>query len=80
MTTATTSGLYDGMVSTSWDASGLHYQAWIMRFIHAAEYSWNGKAPTLGEFIDKYFRNFYGPNAEGLRELADSPGRAPGAR
>jgi rhamnogalacturonyl hydrolase YesR len=69
LSAAASSGWYGGMVSTSWDASGLHYQAWIMRFIHAAEYSWNGKAPTHGEFIDKYFRNFYGPKAEGLREL-----------
>ncbi len=69
LTTAAVSGLFDGMVCTSWDDSGLHNQNWMMRFINAAEYSWNGKSPTLDEFGDKYFANYYGPKALEMREL-----------
>ena len=57
------------MVCTSWDDSGLHNQMWMMRFVHAAEYSWNGKAPTQGEFVDKYLANYYGTSARNVREL-----------
>ena len=69
LTIAANSGLFDGMVNTSWDDSGLHNQVWMMSFINSAEYSWSGKAPTLDEFIDKYFINYYGPRASDLREL-----------
>jgi hexosaminidase len=69
LTTAAPSGLFEGMVCTSWDDSGLHNQCWMMRFINAAEYSWSGKKPELEEFIDKYFANYYGPGARNLREL-----------
>jgi hexosaminidase len=69
LTTAAASGLFDGMVCTSWDDSGLHNQIWMMRFVNAAGYSWNGKAPALDEFVDKYYANFYGPEALDLREL-----------
>ena len=66
---AASSGLFDGMVSTSWDDSGLHNQVWMMHFINAAEYSWNGHAPELNEFIDRYFANYYGSDAVDLKEL-----------
>ncbi|HUU26435.1 MAG TPA: beta-N-acetylhexosaminidase [archaeon] len=69
LTTAAVSGLFEGMVNTSWDDSGLHNQVWMMSFINSAEFSWSGKAPELDEFIDKYFRNYYGPKAKNLREL-----------
>lgn len=69
LTTAALSGLFDGMVVTSWDDSGLHNQVWMMRFVHAAEYSWNGNGPALDEFIDSYFANYYGPQAAHMREL-----------
>jgi hexosaminidase len=69
LTVAATSGLFDGMVCTSWDDSGLHNQVWMMRFVNAAEFSWSGGAPTLDEFIDKYFVNYYGRQATDLKEL-----------
>jgi hypothetical protein len=40
-----------------------------MRFINAAEYAWSGKGPSLDEFIDKYFNNYYGPKARDIHEL-----------
>ena len=69
ITVAASSGLFDGMVCTSWDDSGLHNQNWMMRFINAGGYSWNGKAPALDEFVDKYFVNYYGSKALDMREL-----------
>jgi len=69
LTTAALSGLYEGMVCASWDDSGLHNQAWMMRFVNAAEYAWSGRGPTLEEFIDKYFENYYGPRVKDMREL-----------
>ena len=64
-----TSGLFEGMVNTSWDDSGLHNQIWMMSWVNSAEFSWSGKAPTLDEFIDKYFVSYYGPKARDMREL-----------
>ncbi len=69
LTTAAMSGLYDGMVVTSWDDSGLHNQVWMMRFLNAAEYSWSGGKPELDEFVDKFFVSYYGSRATDLREL-----------
>jgi len=63
------SGLYEGMVNTSWDDSGLHNQVWMMSWVNSAEWSWSGGAPTLDEFIDKFFVNYYGPRAQNVREL-----------
>jgi hexosaminidase len=68
LTEAALSGLCDGMVCTSWDDSGLHNQMWMMHFVHAAELSWNGRSPAA-EFPDRYFRNYYGPDAQDLPEL-----------
>ena len=66
---AALSGLFDGMVVTSWDDSGLHNQVWMMRFVHAAEVSWNGAGSTLDEFTDRYFANYYGPQSAELKDL-----------
>lgn len=69
LTEAALAGLCEGMVCTSWDDSGLHNQMWMMRFVHAAEFSWNGRSPAGGEFAARYFRNYYGPHAQDLPEL-----------
>ena len=69
LTAAALSGIYDGMVSTSWNCSGVHNQVWMLRFITGAEYSWSGHGPTLDEFTEKYFKNYYGPECVDLQEL-----------
>ena len=69
LTTAAVSGLFEGMVNTSWDDSGLHNQIWMMSWVNSAEFSWSGKAPALDEFIDKYFVSYYGPKVRDMREL-----------
>ncbi|MBW7995543.1 MAG: family 20 glycosylhydrolase [Candidatus Glassbacteria bacterium] len=69
LSVAASSGLYEGMVNTSWDDSGLHNQVWMMSWVNSAEYSWSGAAPSLDEFIDKYFVSYYGPGVRDMREL-----------
>ncbi len=69
LSVAAKSGLYEGMVNTSWDDSGLHFQMWMMSWINSAEFSWSGAVPSLDEFIDKYFVSYYGPEVRDMREL-----------
>jgi hexosaminidase len=66
---AAASGYYKGMVSTSWNCSGVHNQVWMLRYITAAEYSWSSANPALPEFEDKYFVNHYGPQSLDVKEL-----------
>ncbi|PID91262.1 MAG: hypothetical protein CSA96_09285 [Bacteroidetes bacterium] len=63
------SGYFTGMINTSWDDAGLHNQAWMLSFIHAAEWSWSGDHPGPEEFIEKYFLNYYGENSRNMKEL-----------
>lgn len=69
LTEASRSGMFRGMISTSWNCSGVHNQIWMLRYITAAEYSWNGNGPDLDEFVDSYFINYYGPEGKDIREL-----------
>ena len=66
---AALSGKFKGMISTSWNCSGVHNQIWMLRYIIAAEYSWSGANPSLEEFIDKFFVNYYGAQSRNVREL-----------
>jgi hexosaminidase len=66
---AAASGYYKGMISTSWNCSGVHNQIWMLRYITAAEYSWSSGNPDLPEFEDKYFVNYYGPTSLDVKEL-----------
>ncbi len=69
LTTIPPTGLFDGIITTSWDDSGLHNQVWMLRFALAAAFSWNGQAPTLDEFRDSFFKDYYGANATKMSEL-----------
>jgi len=69
MAPAALSGIFEGMISTSWNCSGVHNQGWMLRYITAAEYSWSGGNPGLDEFTDKFFVNYYGPQSRDVREL-----------
>ena len=66
---AAQSGLFDGMINTSWDDSGLHNQMWMLSFVTSAQYSWNGAAPELEEFEDSFFYNYYGDEVVAMKEL-----------
>ena len=69
LTTIPSTGLFNGIISTSWDDSGLHNQMWMLRFVEAAAFSWNGREPKLDEFQDTFFKNYYGANATNMSEL-----------
>ncbi|GAA5225068.1 beta-N-acetylhexosaminidase [Membranihabitans marinus] len=63
------SGLFDGMINTSWDDSGHHNQTWMLSFVTSAAFSWNGSKPDLEEFTTSFFQNYYGDNSTDLIEL-----------
>jgi len=69
LSSAARSGAFNGMISTSWDDSGLHNQAWMMHFINAAAYSWNGDNPSLDEFRESYYSSYYGQQQTNMNEL-----------
>lgn len=56
-------GVFDGMIRTSWDDSGLPMQAWTLQFVLSAAYSWNAGGPPPGDFVPSFFRNYYGDRA-----------------
>lgn len=63
-------GVFEGMICTSWDDSGLHNQTWMLRFVTAAEFSWNALSEqSLEEFTAKYFKNYYGNEVADMEEL-----------
>lgn len=63
------SQVFDGMINTSWDDSGLHNQMWMLSFINSAQYSWNGGAPSLDEFEGSFFASYYGDKVVDMQEL-----------
>lgn len=69
LSSAALSGTFDGMINTSWDDDGLHNQMWMMSFVNSAEYSWSGSKPTLPEFQEAYYKNYYGNSAINIDEL-----------
>lgn len=63
------SGLFDGMINTSWDDAGLHNQVWMLSFATSAEYAWSADNPGLEEFKEKFFLNYYGNAVKDVEEL-----------
>jgi hexosaminidase len=62
-------GVFDGVIRTSWDDSGLPMQAWMLCFATTAAYSWNAAAPALPEFTTTFYQNRYGNEAVGIDTL-----------
>jgi hexosaminidase len=69
LSSAAKSGSFHGMICTSWDDDDLHNQMWMMHFINAAACSWNGGNPSVKEFKESFFVNYYGRSASGMEEL-----------
>jgi hexosaminidase len=63
------SGLIAGSVTTSWDDSGLHIQAWMPRFVCAAEFSWNSQDLGVDVWVKRFFNEYFGPDVVDMREL-----------
>ncbi len=62
-------GVFDGVIRTSWDDSGLPMQAWMLSFATTAAYSWNASNPALPEFTATFFKNRYGQVEAGMDSL-----------
>ncbi len=69
LSNAAKSGKMDGMISTSWDDDDPHNQMWMMHFINAAAWSWNGSAPSLDRFRESFFENYYGNTSMNMEDL-----------
>lgn len=61
--------VFDGVIRTSWDDSGLPMQAWMLTFATTAAFSWNASMPSLPEFTTTFFKNRYGNDATEIDEL-----------
>jgi hexosaminidase len=61
--------VFDGVIRTSWDDSGLPMQAWMLSFATTAAFAWNAAAPGLPEFTETFFKNRYGPQSLKLDSL-----------
>jgi hypothetical protein len=66
---AAKTGCVLGSITTSWDDSGLHSQAWMPRWVCASEYAWNADGADVDLWIDRFFREYFGPDSRNLREL-----------
>jgi hypothetical protein len=62
------SGVYNGMICTSWDDDGLHNQMWMLHFINAANWSWNADGNSPEAFEDAFYRYYYAGGAD-MKEL-----------
>lgn len=69
LTSTLNKGVFDGVIRTSWDDSGLPMQAWMLSFVTTAAYSWNASAPSLEEFTSVFFLNRYGNSASDMDKL-----------
>lgn len=62
-------GVFDGVIRTSWDDSGLPMQAWMLSFATTAAFSWNAAAPGLPDFTKTFFKNRYGSQSAEVDSL-----------
>jgi hexosaminidase len=69
LSSAASTGLFDGMICTSWDDDDLHNQMWMLRFINAAACSWNGKGPSPDRLKESFYLGYYGQRASLMDEL-----------
>ncbi len=69
LTQAVRSGVYNGMISTSWDDDGLHNQMWMLHFVNAAACSWNGNTTGSEAVADGFFSTYYGPDALQMKDI-----------
>ncbi|MEP7258257.1 MAG: beta-N-acetylhexosaminidase, partial [Flavitalea sp.] len=62
-------GVFDGVIRTSWDDSGLPVQGWMLQFIACSAYSWNASSPGLSEFTSSFFKNYFGDQQKDIQRL-----------
>lgn len=61
--------VFDGVIRTNWDDSGLPMQAWMLCFATTAAYSWNVKGYNMEEFTTAFMRNRYGADQTDMTTL-----------
>ena len=64
-----TLGGFEGATACSWDDPGRHNEMWNIRHVCAAEYMWTAHAPSIDEFLAKFFVGYFGPEQANLAEL-----------
>jgi hypothetical protein len=69
LTSRMNKGIFDGMIKTSWDDSGLPIQGWMLSFVVCAAYSWNAAEPGLQEFTNTFYRNYFGKQSSEVDSL-----------
>jgi hypothetical protein len=69
LTSNLSKNVYDGVIKTSWDDSGVPTQGWMLSFVTTAAYSWNPQQPGLEEFEKNFYRNYFGNNEQSLDSL-----------
>ena len=62
-------GGFTGYVACTWDDPGRHNEMWNIRHVCAAEFGWTAHAPSVDEFLAKFFVNYFGPEQQDLLEL-----------
>lgn len=62
-------GVFEGVIRTSWDDSGLPMQAWTLCFATTAAYAWNVDGYTKEAFINAFMEQRYGNDAGSMTRL-----------
>jgi hexosaminidase len=62
-------GVFEGVIRTSWDDSGLPMQAWMLCFATTAAYSWNVDAYSKEDFVTAFMKNRYGKEQQQMDDL-----------
>ncbi len=61
--------VFDGVIRTNWDDSGLPMQAWMLCFATTAAYSWNVNGYPMQEFLTAFMRTRYGAGEKDMAVL-----------
>lgn len=61
--------VFDGVIRTNWDDSGLPMQAWTLCFATTAAYSWNVSGYSMEEFATAFMRQRYGAGEKDMITL-----------
>lgn len=61
--------VFDGVIRTNWDDSGLPMQAWALCFATTAAYAWNVNGYPMEEFTAAFMRQRYGNNEQDMIRL-----------
>jgi hypothetical protein len=61
--------VFDGVIRTNWDDSGLPMQAWALCFATTATYAWNVNAYSMEDFTTAFMRQRYRSNEQEMTRL-----------